>query len=193
MKVVLIYAKSQVIRQKAAEVFADESVTKGELARDEIYPPLGISILGAGLEQLGHQVRLLDDSIEEIETVREAMQWSDLVGISALTPNARRARELGKIAREEYSKPVVMGGPHPTTNPDSELAADWRDGGYPYKNLMSRRSYERQKYRLQVELLKLQAWVKESGQRVLILFEGRDAAGKGIRPSNRRTAKHIAA
>jgi polyphosphate kinase 2 (PPK2 family) len=39
-------------------------------------------------------------------------------------------------------------------------------------------SYE-QKYRLQVELLKLQAWVKETGQRVVILFEGRDAAGKG--------------
>jgi polyphosphate kinase len=44
---------------------------------------------------------------------------------------------------------------------------------------MARRSYEKQKYRLQVELLKLQAWVKESGQRVVILFEGRDAAGKG--------------
>jgi polyphosphate kinase 2 len=64
-------------------------------------------------------------------------------------------------------------------NPDHELAADWRTGVYPYKNLMTRRNYERQKYRLQVELLKLQAWVKETGQRVVILFEGRDAAGKG--------------
>jgi polyphosphate kinase 2 len=63
--------------------------------------------------------------------------------------------------------------------PDDELAKDWRDGGYPYKNLMQRKNYERQKYRLQVELLKLQAWVKETGQKVVILFEGRDAAGKG--------------
>jgi len=62
---------------------------------------------------------------------------------------------------------------------DGELAHDWRAGGYPYKHLMSRRSYERRKYELQVELLKLQAWVKETGQRVVILFEGRDAAGKG--------------
>ena len=62
---------------------------------------------------------------------------------------------------------------------DGELADDWREGGYPYKHLMSRRSYERRKYELQVELLKLQAWVKETGQRVVILFEGRDAAGKG--------------
>ncbi|KND61738.1 Polyphosphate kinase 2 [Candidatus Burkholderia verschuerenii] len=62
---------------------------------------------------------------------------------------------------------------------DEELASDWRHGGYPYRHLMSRQNYEKQKYRLQVKLLKLQAWVKETGQRVVILFEGRDAAGKG--------------
>ncbi len=62
---------------------------------------------------------------------------------------------------------------------DRELADNWQEGGYPYKNLLSRKSYERQKYRLQVELLKLQAWVKETGQRVVVIFEGRDAAGKG--------------
>ena len=65
------------------------------------------------------------------------------------------------------------------SHPDDELSDDWRDGGYPYKNLMTRKSYEKNKYLLQVELLKLQAWVKETRQRVVILFEGRDAAGKG--------------
>ena len=74
-------------------------------------------------------------------------------------------------------------------HPDDELAADWRNGGYPYKNLMSRRNYEREKYRLQVELLKLQAWVKETGQKVVILFEGRDAAGKG--GSIKRFMEHL--
>ena len=64
-------------------------------------------------------------------------------------------------------------------HPDDELANGWRDGGYPYRHLMRRSTYEAQKYQLQVELLKLQAWVKETGQRVVILFEGRDAAGKG--------------
>ena len=64
-------------------------------------------------------------------------------------------------------------------NPDDELAEDWHNGGYPYKNLMSRKNYEKEKYNLQVELLKLQAWVKETGARIIILFEGRDAAGKG--------------
>ena len=64
-------------------------------------------------------------------------------------------------------------------HPDEELADDWREGGYPYKNLLSRKRYEDQKFHLQVELLKLQAWVKETGQKLVILFEGRDAAGKG--------------
>jgi polyphosphate kinase 2 len=64
-------------------------------------------------------------------------------------------------------------------NSDDELVELWQSGIYPYKNLMARKAYEHEKYRLQVELLKLQAWVKESGQRVVIVFEGRDAAGKG--------------
>ncbi len=64
-------------------------------------------------------------------------------------------------------------------SPDDELAPGWREGAYPYKNLMTRKRYEKQKYKLQVELLKLQAWVKKTGQKVVILFEGRDAAGKG--------------
>ncbi len=64
-------------------------------------------------------------------------------------------------------------------NADERLSVDWRDGGYPYRNLMSRKNYEKEKYMLQVELLKLQAWVKESRQKLMLVFEGRDAAGKG--------------
>lgn len=62
---------------------------------------------------------------------------------------------------------------------DDTLSKNWRDGGYPYRNLMSRKNYEKDKYKLQVELLKLQAWVKKTGQKLVVLFEGRDAAGKG--------------
>ncbi len=50
---------------------------------------------------------------------------------------------------------------------------------YPYSTKMSRRAYEREKAKLQIELLKMQRWVTETGQRVVMLFEGRDAAGKG--------------
>jgi polyphosphate kinase 2 len=54
----------------------------------------------------------------------------------------------------------------------------WREG-YPYDSRMDRREYERTKRLLQIELLKMQAWVKETGQRIVMVFEGRDAAGKG--------------
>jgi polyphosphate kinase 2 len=63
---------------------------------------------------------------------------------------------------------------------DTQLNEGWQEAGvYPYKYRLSRRAYEGQKRLLQVELLKLQAWVRTTGQRVVILFEGRDAAGKG--------------
>ena len=50
---------------------------------------------------------------------------------------------------------------------------------YPYRTKIDRARYERQKTILQVELLRMQRWVEETGQRVVLLFEGRDAAGKG--------------
>ena len=84
------------------------------------------------------------------------------------------AAAIRQMLLESQSTPHGLG-----SKPDDELASDWRTGGYPYKNLMSRKRYEAQKYKLQVELLKLQSWAKETGQRVVILFEGRDAAGKG--------------
>jgi polyphosphate kinase 2 len=83
-----------------------------------------------------------------------------------------------KMLRDTLFKDEVPADKLPVS-PDDQLSDEWRTGGYPYKNLMTRKNYEKQKYRLQVELLKLQAWVKETGQRVVILFEGRDAAGKG--------------
>ncbi len=50
---------------------------------------------------------------------------------------------------------------------------------YPYRTKLARAEYERQKAELQVELLRMQRWVIQTGQRVVLLFEGRDAAGKG--------------
>ncbi|MYD51819.1 MAG: polyphosphate kinase 2 [Dehalococcoidia bacterium] len=50
---------------------------------------------------------------------------------------------------------------------------------YPYPTKLSTRKYESDKAKLQIELLKMQKWVKEAGQRIVLIFEGRDAAGKG--------------
>jgi len=52
-------------------------------------------------------------------------------------------------------------------------------GEYPYRRKMPRAAYEKQKAELQVELLKAQRWIQEEGQKIVLLFEGRDAAGKG--------------
>jgi polyphosphate kinase len=61
---------------------------------------------------------------------------------------------------------------------DGSLIDTWRES-YPYEERLRRDLYEREKRLLQIELLKLQYWVKETGERIVIVFEGRDAAGKG--------------
>lgn len=82
-------------------------------------------------------------------------------------------KEILKLLKDDLENNQVE------KHPDDVLSKLWHQGGYPYEYLMTRKNYEKQKYKLQVELLKLQSWVKETGARVMILFEGRDAAGKG--------------
>lgn len=55
----------------------------------------------------------------------------------------------------------------------------FESGEYPYKRKIRRATYEQHKAELQVELLKVQEWVKETGEKIVVLFEGRDGAGKG--------------
>ncbi|MBN2678851.1 polyphosphate kinase 2 [Acidithiobacillus montserratensis] len=86
------------------------------------------------------------------------------------------------VSPEDLEHLHENGAIHPdkyVSNTNDTLNEDWRTGGYPYKYRMTRRDYEHEKYSLQVELLKLQAWVKATGQKVVVIFEGRDAAGKG--------------
>ncbi|MEU4317213.1 polyphosphate kinase 2 [Nocardia fluminea] len=64
------------------------------------------------------------------------------------------------------------------TEPGGRVVDTWREG-YPYDERLSRLQYDFDKRLLQIELLKLQNWVKATGRRVVIVFEGRDAAGKG--------------
>jgi len=73
----------------------------------------------------------------------------------------------------------LAGGKGEKRHTSDELSDDWRNGGYPYKFRMLRRDYEEQKFILQTELLKLQVWMRSARQRLILLFEGRDAAGKG--------------
>jgi len=120
---------------------------------------------GAKVAALGDILANSHDAQETARQLRAILEGASPDDAAALK------RELLEGAEALQRKRLVK--------PDEELAPDWRSGGYPYKNLMSRKNYEAQKYLLQVELLKLQAWVKETRQRVVLLFEGRDAAGKG--------------
>jgi polyphosphate kinase len=61
---------------------------------------------------------------------------------------------------------------------DGRPLRTWREN-YPYDRKVSRKDYERTKRILQIEMLKLQRWVKDTGTRLVVVFEGRDAAGKG--------------
>jgi polyphosphate kinase 2 (PPK2 family) len=61
---------------------------------------------------------------------------------------------------------------------DGSIVDTWRED-YPYAERLDRAEYDHHKRLLQVELLKLQYWVKDTGQRIVVLCEGRDAAGKG--------------
>ena len=82
-------------------------------------------------------------------------------------------------AKEEPSGEGLTGPRHfPAIAPDTIRAA-FESGKYPYARLMGRATYEAEKAKLQAELLKVQIWAQETGQKFVILMEGRDAAGKG--------------
>jgi polyphosphate kinase 2 len=94
-------------------------------------------------------------------------------GVTDLTtPELLRSRidEL-VVNYDEDDEPVLMW-------PDGTIVDTWREG-YPYPDRLRHGEYERRKRLLQIELVKLQRWVKTSGTRILVLCEGRDAAGKG--------------
>jgi polyphosphate kinase 2 len=66
----------------------------------------------------------------------------------------------------------------PTVTADL-IRQTFENGEYPYEGKLDRKDYEAQKAQLQAELLKVQKWAGETGQKFVLLFEGRDAAGKG--------------
>ncbi|MFJ8146362.1 polyphosphate kinase 2 [Streptomyces sp. NPDC096048] len=76
-----------------------------------------------------------------------------------------------RIDERRPEKPILL-------NAEGSPIDTWREN-HPYDRKVRRSDYERQKRVLQIELLKMQRWAKETGQRIVVLCEGRDAAGKG--------------
>ena len=91
------------------------------------------------------------------------------------------------VAKSDEIEPDVEESTLPNAAPIEEpghIGAEnriryFRENLFPYAHRMSNREYNAQNRPLQVELVKLQNWIRDVGERVIILFEGRDAAGKG--------------
>jgi len=96
-------------------------------------PPLGIGYIGAVLEQAGHQVKILDaptlgyrlkDILREFERFQP-----DLVGLTCLTPDFRKAVDLAHALKKENGATIVIGGPQVTAEPEKTLSFDCFDFG----------------------------------------------------------------
>jgi polyphosphate kinase len=90
--------------------------------------------------------------------------------------NLREA--INNLVKLGYSVHGGQGEDPELIDPGGSAVETWRED-YPYDERMSREEYELEKYRLQVELLKFQYWGQNRNLRHVIVFEGRDAAGKG--------------
>lgn len=160
--------------RKTANITKTRKASDGDVLANST--PAAIENYQVERSKIAADEKHLETIIEVVETARETGDKSKLMTsieslLSGLSPDEAEALRSALLKNDNIKTLKI--------NPDDVLSKDWRKGGYPYQNLMSRKNYEKQKYRLQVELLKLQAWVKETGQKVVILFEGRDAAGKG--------------
>jgi len=99
-----------------------------------------------------------------------------------MTENEAERTETVVDIGESEQRPVKVSPSHvfgEMRNSPEQIKDLFRKGLYPYKTKIKKSAYDQHKEELQVELLKVQSWVKETGQRIVILFEGRDAAGKG--------------
>jgi polyphosphate kinase len=98
--------------------------------------------------------------------------------VSGAAANGQVGELLEQLARQLGLRMRRRGNRTRLVNPDGSRVNTWQED-YPYASRLGRHHYEEQKRDLQIELLKMQRWAKDAGERLMIVFEGRDAAGKG--------------
>jgi polyphosphate kinase 2 len=120
-----------------------------------------------------------DETVEHLPRAVDVVpaDMRELVEDSPLVDDLSELR----VDSDDEDDPVLL-------RPDGSVVDTWREG-YPYPERLSRDEYDRTKRLLQIELIKLQNWVKDRGEKIVILFEGRDAAGKG--GTIRRFMEHL--
>jgi polyphosphate kinase 2 len=115
----------------------------------------------------------LHDKLDDVQIIplEQAIEAGDLVDdLAELSLGSVSVKDL-VVEDTDDDDPVLRFR-------DGRPVDTWRED-YPYDERLARDIYEREKRLLQIELLKLQNWVKETGEKIVIVFEGRDAAGKG--------------
>jgi polyphosphate kinase len=109
-------------------------------------------------------------------------------------PLVPKAKKRGRATEAASARHYLAEARHDPV----EIRRLFETGEYPYRIRMRSAPYEERMLKLQRELLKCQRWVEETGQKIIILFEGRDAAGKGgtikrfMEHMNPRTARVVA-
>lgn len=98
--------------------------------------------------------------------------------MSGSPADGRVSELLDDLARQLGLRVQRSGNRLALVHPDGTAVETWRED-FPYTRRLGRGKYAAEKRDLQVELLKLQRWIKDSGGRLMVVFEGRDAAGKG--------------
>ncbi|HGG06201.1 MAG TPA: polyphosphate kinase 2, partial [Aliiroseovarius sp.] len=93
------------------------------------------------------------------------------------TSEVSNESQQAAVAAAEVEQPKGNAA-YPNVTRD-KIRETFENGKFPYQSKMKKAEYERQKAKLQAELLKVQKWVGDTGQKFVLLFEGRDAAGKG--------------
>jgi hypothetical protein len=135
-------------------------MTPWRRGRDALLTPI-VMVVGGGLAAPDPAETAMVSTDDQVLDVPTAVASSDLL---EELPHLR-------VDSRDDDEPVLLGA-------DGRPVETWRER-YPYPQRLGRQDYERTKRRLQIELLKLQYWIKATDQRLIILFEGRDAAGKG--------------
>ncbi len=122
---------------------------------------------------------LPQDGVEQLPRAVDAVPATmrQMEGAEALAEHLAGLR----VDADDEDDPVLL-------RPNGSVVDTWRED-YPYPQRMSRAEYDSAKRLLQIELIKLQNWIKDRGEKVVLLFEGRDAAGKG--GSIKRFTEHL--
>jgi len=89
------------------------------------------------------------------------------------------AADADAPASADERPPAVKLRPSQLRSSPEAIRQAFESGEFPYRTRIATKTYEQRMELLQIELLKVQSWVKESGERIILIFEGRDAAGKG--------------